>query len=709
MNVFVNNKRGLKMKNLSIAMETAKKHGFKVFPVHGLDKDNNCTCGNPHCTNRGKHPATPRGLNDSSHDESVISQLWAGRTDLNYGIATGEVSGIFVIDIDDEQGEKDLASLEALHGALPKTLTARTGRGRHLFFKHPGEKVKTRKGVIGDKVDVRGDGGYVVGPGSRHASGNHYRWDIDAPIQPAPQWLVQEVNKDNKIRTDTTPALDLGNNFYERPRPALNFAEGWTPQDVQDLLSHINPDCGYDEWIAVGMALQHEGHPFNIWDSWSQRGAKYDKHSIATHWNSFNGNGGVTFGTIVAMAEDGGWRKKRNDEKTFQTSSLMGEKRQDVTPPPLNVETKAPEKDTEPQRPKIQYVLEKDMVLNTQNKEFVQDLLGQEQLSVIYGESNCGKTFFATDLAFNVAMGTKWRGKRVEQGSVIYAALEGSHGLLNRVAAWKRHNFYLKPNMPFAMIPTPIDFLDPQGNIDEFIDVIGEIGKIAGAPKLIIIDTLARALMGGDENSGQDMGMLVYHADKIRASTGAHVCFVHHSGKDKAKGARGHSSLRAAVDTEIEISREEGAEYSTISVVKQREMEKADDMHFSLAPVLLGKNQYGEDVKSCVIEEYHPITKERMTGDALNAREQFVYDTIIYALTTTSTMRTPSGYDAKIKVIDYMELSEYLEQRGFKDLTKEDGSTTVKEATQTARLGLKKKGKINFDRNYIWLLENEKL
>jgi hypothetical protein len=200
--------------------------------------------------------------------------------------------------------------------------------------------------------------------------------------------------------------------------------------------------------------------------------------------------------------------------------------------------------------------------------------------------------------------------------------------------------------------------------------------------------------------------MLVGHADRIRSATGAHVCFVHHSGKDKAKGARGHSSLRAAVDTEIEISREPDAKYSTIKTVKQREMEMAEDMYFGLKKVELGKNKYDEDVTSCVVTEVakdeieHTITK----ATQLNAQQQFVYDSIVNQMIDTGALRLVKTDMPKVKCITFREFRERLESEGYRELF--DGEKDkVKSATQTVRLQLKKLGKINFDSGYIWLTE----
>jgi hypothetical protein len=123
----------------------------------------------------------------------------------------------------------------------------------------------------------------------------------------------------------------------------------------------------------------------------------------------------------------------------------------------------------------------------------------------------------------------------------------------------------------------------------------------------VIIDTLARAMAGGDENKGTDMTLAVAAMDAIRAATGAHVALVHHCGKDEARGARGHSSLRAAVDTEIELSRNDGEGISTVRVTKQRDLPPGDPMPFSLRAVELGTNRRGRPITSCIVHHEDPV------------------------------------------------------------------------------------------------------
>ena len=225
--------------------------------------------------------------------------------------------------------------------------------------------------------------------------------------------------------------------------------------------------------------------------------------------------------------------------------------------------------------------------------DFVEGLLIAGSMSVVYGPSNVGKTFFAADLAMHVAMGWAWREREVSQMAVLYVAAEGSFGIRNRVAAFRKH-YGVTKKLPFYVIPVAVNLL----NDDEAVDRLINTSRVKGAG-LIVLDTLARVIAGGNENASEDMGALIANCDRIREQARSHVMLVHHTGKDEARGARGHSSLRAAVDTEIEVSA--GSGVSVATVTKQRDLEIEGEFGFGLNVVPLGINTRGKEVTSCVV------------------------------------------------------------------------------------------------------------
>src|SRR5262249_15108592 len=131
-------------------------------------------------------------------DINLVAGWWATRT-FNIGIATGEGSGIWVLDVDGDEGEATLRGFETKNGTLPPTVEAITGKGRHLYWRWPGEREIRNRQVSLDfpGIDVRGNGGYVLAPPSIHPSGRSYSWSVDSSdtFEDAPDWLIDLVVK----------------------------------------------------------------------------------------------------------------------------------------------------------------------------------------------------------------------------------------------------------------------------------------------------------------------------------------------------------------------------------------------------------------------------------------------------------------------------------------------------------------------------------
>jgi putative DNA primase/helicase len=150
----------------------ARKWG--VFPLHSV-QNGQCSCGRDCGKNAGKHPRVKGGFKAATTDPRQIEEWWCKWPGANIGIATGSKSELVVIDIDGANGLATLQSLVAQHGVLPRTAIVKTARGWHLYFAMPATGTPIPCST-GGGLDVRGDGGYVVAPPSRHASGHVYQW-----------------------------------------------------------------------------------------------------------------------------------------------------------------------------------------------------------------------------------------------------------------------------------------------------------------------------------------------------------------------------------------------------------------------------------------------------------------------------------------------------------------------------------------------------
>ena len=181
--------------------EILSANGYAIFPVHGVNDAGYCRCGNINCRDVGKHPDTANGLKDAVCDVSGIKSLFKNKPKNNIGIATGKRSNIIVVDVDDV---KKFSEVEKNHEPI-KTLSVKTSKGRHLYFKYRKEyeDVKNCQRLFGC-VDIRCDGGYVVGPGSRHKSGHVYEFDETYPIADLPGWIEGELPRRGDVETKPT-------------------------------------------------------------------------------------------------------------------------------------------------------------------------------------------------------------------------------------------------------------------------------------------------------------------------------------------------------------------------------------------------------------------------------------------------------------------------------------------------------------------------
>jgi len=191
--------------------------GFAVFPLHTINEAGFCTCSAAKdCQSPGKHPQWDvkllhDGLWGASTDESKIRAWWAKWPNANIGIATGQASGIMVLDVDGPAGKESLRELQLKCGRLPRTLAAKTGKGGHLFFKVGTSKYKNKTGVM-PGLDIRGDGGYIVAAPSRHINGKLYSWWNNAKIVTPPMWLRQMLTERQH------PAKPIsGSQAFDRP------------------------------------------------------------------------------------------------------------------------------------------------------------------------------------------------------------------------------------------------------------------------------------------------------------------------------------------------------------------------------------------------------------------------------------------------------------------------------------------------------------
>jgi AAA domain len=227
-----------------------------------------------------------------------------------------------------------------------------------------------------------------------------------------------------------------------------------------------------------------------------------------------------------------------------------------------------------------------DNVENAPKTWIVDGFLGVGEMSCLYGEPGSGKSVLAEDLGLHVAgKFREWLGREIgTHGAVIYIALERPNLVKRCAIAFKiKHNVH---GLPFAIVSGTHDFRDARG-ATSMLDTIEEVERTTGQKVvLIIIDTISRALCGGDENSPKDMGALISTMGRIHEKApGAHVLLVHHVPHD-AERMRGHGSLLGAIDTGAFVQKSTGVR--TATVIKANDSDEGERVAFTLESVELG-------------------------------------------------------------------------------------------------------------------------
>jgi RecA/RadA recombinase len=225
----------------------------------------------------------------------------------------------------------------------------------------------------------------------------------------------------------------------------------------------------------------------------------------------------------------------------------------------------------------------------------IKNVIPNANLGVIYGASGSGKSFFAFEMAAAIARGIEWRGHKTTKSKVCWVAAEGQEDMRKRVAGYCLHhgvdpkeltNLYFVANAPNMM-----ELTDARALVKQI--------RIQGEFDLVVMDTLAQVMPGGNENSGEDMGKVLGHCKEITRLTGAMVELIHHSGKDESRGARGWSGLRAACDFEFEVIRSD--EERVAIVTKMKGGADGGEFGFRLETIVVGEDEDGDDETTCVV------------------------------------------------------------------------------------------------------------
>ncbi|MDR5733313.1 AAA family ATPase [Caballeronia sp. LZ025] len=251
----------------------------------------------------------------------------------------------------------------------------------------------------------------------------------------------------------------------------------------------------------------------------------------------------------------------------------------------------------------------------------VQGVLPASGFGALYGPSGSGKSFLVLDMCAAIADGADWFGRRVAAAPVTYVCLEGEAGLGKRTNAWRIDRRRKLPSR-LHFVAQSFD-LRKQGDVTDMCEAVLAGG---GRNGLVVIDTLNRAAPGADENSSVDMGHLIEACKDMQRRLGGMVLLVHHTGKNDAKGLRGHSSLYAALDAAIEVAR--NGVRREWGVAKSKDDADGERHAFMLREVVLGDDEHGTPVASCVVEANDQAEAVRCVKLPKGVNQRIAFDTL---------------------------------------------------------------------------------
>lgn len=538
----------------------------------------------------------------------------------NMGIITGTASdNIIVVDVDLQRHESAQAWLmrmqdECNDGISFLTPTQRTGGGgiQMLFRGRPDWKAPTCKTALG--IDIRGQGGFAVLPPSLHESGKAYEWLPNlAPwqiaIQSLPESLETEIERLAAVESKgSSNGLSGGSERTSSPAQALNpfgqmvdGREDYMTRLVWARMLDIYRDCPLRPTNAEMVPhieacfRQYEAKVRTRLSDPSQSNAhllEREGRGISLMIQKFQAALNQWEAKVAQEASKPNPNKKQLGSTTRfdpETGEIIEGERVTLSgaiPADLNgtytIQHPMPSSYTLNPEERYELLWPPEIKLLPDPKYLVEGLIIDESLVFLYGPPGCGKSFIAIDIALTIATKqAEWFERPIHKsGPVLYISSEGTGDMKHRLMAWEQAKGVKTDEHPFALLRSPINFMDPQ-DIQKLLQTVQTVvDKFNQNPVLIVVDTVSRVLPGADENLQKDMTLFIRANDLLREKFHCTVMGVHHT--NKLGDMRGSSVFNGAGDCLLEVRREEGAEVGELYAKKIKSAQDGWSIAFSL-------------------------------------------------------------------------------------------------------------------------------
>lgn len=548
----------------------------------------------------------------ATRDPDAIKRMFHRHPDAVPSVACGP-SKLVVVDADVKDNGPELIGAHFEEHGLPDgtvVVPSQSG-GKHYIFKDPEGKYTNAAGALKKSYgcDVRGVGGQYIAPGSMREDGKTYgtkkdliafaRAYVHGTLPELPDHVATLIGTAGEAsqKVDDKSLAAVIKELEEADWPTheelfdptigiydLEALKARNPEFVE-LYDNPSADCSDNRWKLTQIVMPELNLPVVhlavLYEGWEGAGTQTEDGKGSGNYN----------------LRDIGREWEKNKSRVAPSTDAMGAI---VDPDERDQSSRS-------------YVRDSEVVANYRPiRWLVKRLIPLNSVGAIYGLPNVGKSFVVFDLANHARRGRDWFGRKVKGGDVLYIYAEGAEGIAGRAKAWADSNDASGGNIAL-MNGVPNLFSDKKAP-EKIIAAARECAAESGQPvRLIIVDTLAAATTGADGSSDRDMGLVCDRLRKVANELGCAVLVVHHSGKDVSKGMRGSSATLGAFDFTLLAEEAKGA--STLSVEKMRDARKGQTIKFKLVEVVIGVDEDGEDVTSCVVRAVE-------AGAALSAVEE---------------------------------------------------------------------------------------
>ncbi len=503
--------------------------GYAVFP----------------CRPNSKQPLHMGSFKDATVDEFQIEAWWNACPDANIAIYPyGSNPRLAVLDVDvRDHGEDGRETLREIEEHFPVTKSVWTpGGGMHLYYSlAEGQKVSSSTRRLGPGLDVRAHGGYVLVPPSV-IDGKRYKWKDDNPVVPATDRFIEMAGAPEKRHPDADKWL------CEVDLPAnIENAREWLRGQVAAGRVAVSGEGGNNFTYATAAVLRDFGLSEDTTVELLE--TLWNPHCLPPHEPGWVAT--ITENAYNFANRPAGNRVVANPRSLDQMVTMAAEAGTPATDPGE--------------------LLKWDDIMNLPDPTYIiEDAIQEQSLVMVYGAYGVYKTFVGVDLLMSVATGHPWMGLKVSKSHrVVYVTPEGVSGFKWRLTAWvegrKKYSGVIRKTI--SLIKRMPMFGDI-AQVQELYELVKDWN-----PDVLVLDTLAHAMAGMDENAQKDAGLFIARAMMLRDKLGCTVVIIHHTGKDESRGARGASGIPAACDTVFEVSNP-AANVVQVEMKKQKDGER---------------------------------------------------------------------------------------------------------------------------------------